>query len=128
MLRSRLLLLFAISFASTLVGCRSGADAQSPTPVIAAAETTGADSNAFPEHDARTALNAASRGLKACRAEGRPSAVDAAVKFERTGKVSTVDVKPATEPVASCVRQKLAEVAVMPFEGEPVTLSMRVVL
>jgi len=48
------------------------------------------------------------------------------VKFDPTGRVSKVDVTPATEPVASCVKTKLAEVAVMPFSGEAVTMTTRV--
>ena len=120
MLRSRLLLLFAIVAS---VACHSGTDAQSPT---SRAETTGADSHGFHEHDARTALNAASRGLRSCRAEGGPSTVDATVKFEPSGKVSKIDVTPASEPVASCVKTKLAEVSVLPFDGEPITMAMMV--
>lgn len=124
MSRSRLLLrIAALSAVFAVVGCHSGGDAQTPT---SRAETTGADSNAFPEHDARTALNAASRGLKSCRSESGPSTLEASVKFERTGKVTAVDVRPAAEPVAGCVREKLAQVAVMPFDGEPVTMSMLV--
>jgi hypothetical protein len=124
MSRSRLLLrIAAICGLFVTVGCHSGGDAQSPT---SRAETTAADSAAFSEHDARTALNAASRGLKSCRTDGGPREVEAAVKFEPTGKVSTVDVKPAAEPVAACVREKLAQVAVMPFQGSAVTMSMQV--
>lgn len=124
MSRSRLLLRIA-ALGLFVVGCHSGGEAQAPT---SRAETTAADGRTFPEHDARTALAAASRGLKSCRGEGGPSALDAAVKFEPSGKVSSVDVKPAAEPVAGCVREKLAQVAVMPFDGQPVTLAMRVQL
>lgn len=120
MLRSRLLLLFAI-FASA--GCHSGGDAQSPS---SRAETTSADSNASPEHDVRTALNAASPGLRKCRAEGGPSTVDARVTFEPSGKASKIDVAPASEPVASCVKKKLADVSVLPFRGEPITMTTMV--
>jgi hypothetical protein len=124
MLRSRLLLRFAAPLALVaFVGCHSGGDAQAPT---SRAETTGADAPAFPEQDARTALNAASPGLKSCRDDEGPSAFDASVKFEPSGKVGAVDVKPAAEPVATCVRERLAEVAVMPFSGAPVTMSMRI--
>jgi hypothetical protein len=126
MLRSRLLLrIAALCGLLASVACHSGTETQSPS---ARAETTGADSDvrAFPKQDARTALNAASRGLKSCRSEGGPGQLEAAVKFEPTGKVSTVDVKPAAEPVAACVREKLAQVAVMPFEGSAVTMSMQV--
>jgi hypothetical protein len=126
MLRSRLLLRIAAPlFFIASAACHSGADAQAPT---SHAETTGADTQAFPEHDARTALNAASPGLKACRSAGAPSTLEAAVKFEPSGKVSAVDVKPAAEPVASCIRQKLGEVSVMPFSGAPVTMTLHVQL
>jgi hypothetical protein len=126
MLRSRLLLRFAAPLALfALTGChsQSGGDVQSPS---SRAETTGAEEPAFPTEDARTALNAASPGLKSCRHDGGPSSLDASVKFEPSGKVGAVDVKPAAEPVASCVRERLAEVCVMPFSGAPVTMSMRI--
>lgn len=123
MLRSRLLLrIAALSLVALVAGCHSGAQAEAPS---SRAETTGAETRGFPEHDARTALNAASRGLKACRSAGAPSSLEAAVRFEPTGKVSAVDVKPAVEPVATCVRQKLAEVSVMPFSGAPVTMTVQ---
>ena len=124
MLRSRLLLRFAAPLAlAALVGCHSGAEAQAPT---SRAETTGAEAPAFPEHDARTALNAAWPGLKSCRTEAGPTSVDAVVKFEPSGKVGAVEVKPEAEPVATCVRERLAEIAVLPFSGPPVTMSMHV--
>ena len=123
MLRSRLLIPIAALSLLAVAGCHSTPGADVPS---SRAETTSADSRAFPADDARTALNAASRGLKSCRDEGSPPTIDASVKFEPSGKVSAVDVKPAEEPVASCIRMKLAEVAVMPFDGEPVTMSMRV--
>src|SRR5688572_21485827 len=104
------------------VGCHSGGDAQAPT---SRTETTGADSSAVAEHDARTALNAASHGLKSCRSENGPATVMVTVKFERTGKVSAIDVRPAVEPVATCVRHKLSQMAVLPFEGDPVTMSTK---
>lgn len=125
MLRSRLLLRFAaplVLFA--LVGCHSGGEAQAPS---SRAETTAADApSASPEQDARTALNAAAPGLKSCLKGSEASSIDATIKFEPSGKVGAVDVKPAVEPVASCVRSKLADVAVMPFSGAPVTISMRI--
>jgi hypothetical protein len=121
---SRLLLRIAAPLAllAFAAGCHSGEDARSPS---SRAEITGADSRAFPEHDARTALNAASRGLKSCRKQTGPSTLEATLKFEPTGNVSSVDVKPAVEPVAACVRAKLAEVVVMPFSGAPVTMSVQ---
>lgn len=121
MLRSRLL--FLVAALGVLAACRSGGEARAPT---SRAETTSADSRSFPAEDARTALNAASRGLRSCRAEGGPSTVDATVMFDPNGKVSKVDVTPASEPVASCVKTKLAEVSVLPFEGDPVTMAMMV--
>ena len=126
MLRSRLMLRIAAPLALfAFVGCHSGGEAQAPSSV---AETTAADAPASPEQDARTALNAAAPGLKSCLKGAEPSSVEAAIKFEPSGKVGAVDVKPAVEPVASCVRAKLAEVAVMPFSGAPVTISMRIQL
>jgi hypothetical protein len=123
MLRSRLLLRIA---ALALVGCHSGEEAQAPS---SRAETTSAATPAFPEHDARTALNAASPGLKSCRAEGAaPAAIDVAVTFAPSGKVSAVDVKTEDMTVATCVRAKLSEIAVMSFNGAPVTISMRMQL
>jgi hypothetical protein len=128
MSRSRLLFLPA-AFALA-VGCHSGGEAVAPT---SRAETTGAetrgsasDPGAFPEHDARTALNAASRGLKSCRVAGASSSLEAKVLFEPSGKVSAVDVTPTAEPVATCVRRKLVEVAVMPFTGAPVAMTIQV--
>lgn len=127
MLRSRLLLRIAAPFAALFfVGCHSGEEARTPASQSETTYTTGADARAFPEHDARTALNAASRGLKSCRRAAGPSALEAKVKFEPSGNVSNVDVSPAAEPVATCVRQKLASVSVMPFEGEPVTMAVHV--
>lgn len=123
MLRSRLLLRIAALCLVGVAGCHSAEEAKDPS---SRAETTSADSRAFPADDARTALNAASHGLKSCRVEGGPSVVDAAVKFDPTGRVSKVDVTPEAEPVASCVKTKLAEVAVMPFEGQAVTMTTRV--
>jgi hypothetical protein len=122
MLRSRLLL--RIAALALLVGCHSGTAAEAPSS--SRAETTSADSNAFPADDARTALNAASRGLRSCRVEGGPSTVDASLRFEPNGRVSKVDVTPATEPVAACVKAKLADVSVMPFDGDAVTMAMMV--
>lgn len=128
MLRSRLLLRIAAPLA--LFGsaaCHSGEEAQSPSTSRAeTTETTGADAPAVQEHDARTALNAASPGLKACGRDGAPTAIDAEVRFEPSGNVSTVEVKPAVEPVATCVREKLEEVAILPFRGEPLTVRMHI--
>lgn len=121
MSRSRFLV---VAVAFSLAACHSGEEPRDPS---SHAQTTSADSRAaFPADDARTALNAASHGLKSCRAAEGPAEVDAAVKFEPSGKVTKVDVTPAAEPVASCVKTKLADVSVMPFAGEPVTMSMRV--
>lgn len=124
MLRSRLLIRIAAFVTLALAaGCHSGPSAEAPT---SHAETTSGDARAFPADDARTALNAASPGLRSCRKDSGTNVVDASVKFEPTGKVSSIDVKPADEPVASCVRTKLAEVSVMPFDGAPVTMSLHV--
>jgi hypothetical protein len=50
------------------------------------------------------------------------------LKFEPTGRVSNVEVTPASEPVASCVRTKLAAVSVLPFDGDAVTMTTMVLL
>ena len=122
MLRSRLLIPIAALSLLAVGGCHSGAPAESPT---SRAETTSAETRAFPKDDARTALNAAARGLKSCDGDAS-TVIDASLEFEPSGKVGSVEVRPAEEPVASCVRTKLAEVAVMPFDGEPVKMTMRV--
>lgn len=121
MLRSRLLL--RIAALGLLVGCHSAIPAETSS---SRAETTSADSPAFPADDARTALNAASRGLRSCRVEGGPSTVDASLRFEPNGRVSKVEVTPPSEPVAACIKAKLAEVSVMPFEGGAVTMPIMV--
>lgn len=121
MSRSRSLLRFAaplVIFA--LVGCHSGGDAQAPS---SHAETTSAEGQPSPAEDARTALNAASPGLKSCLRDRGVSSVDVTTKFESTGKISSVDVKPASPAVATCVREKLGEVAILAFRGDPVTMS-----
>lgn len=124
MLRSRLLL--RIAALGLLVGCHSGTAGERMEVPSSRAETTSADARPFPAEDARTALNAAARGLRSCRVERGPQAIDATLRFEPSGRVSKVEVTPATEPVAACVRMKLAEVTVMPFEGEAVTMSTKV--
>lgn len=123
MLRSRLL--FLVAALGVLAACHSGGEARAPT---ARTETTAADARPFPADDARTALHAAAPGLRACRTDAGPSKLDATVRFDPNGKVSKVDVTPEAEPAASCVKKKLAEVAVMPFDGAPVTMTTRVAL
>jgi hypothetical protein len=83
----------------------------------------------FPRDDARTALRAAARGLRSC-SDATPLSFDAHLRFEPTGKVSEVAI-PANEiaqPIATCVKTRLTEVALTPFDGDPVTVRMRVEL
>ena len=85
----------------------------------------------FPKDDARTALRAAARGVRVCRAEGSEShAFDAHLRFEPSGRVTAVALGDGSArvptDVASCVRGRLAEVALTAFDGEPVTVKMRV--
>src|SRR5690606_29477380 len=114
MSRSRPLLRIAASLLlfAALAACHSGTGAEAPT---SRTETTAADARAFPADDAGSALNAASGGLRSCLGEGGSSTRDAAVRFEPSGRVSKVDVTPAGDPAATCVRSKLSEVAVLPF-------------
>lgn len=85
-----------------------------------------ASARAFPHDDARTALAAAARGLRSCGTEGRSEEVVADLRFAPDGKVADVDVSTSDDATTSCVRTKLAEVAVTPFDGDPVTMRMRV--
>jgi hypothetical protein len=73
-------------------------------------------------------LNAAAPGLKSCRADGGPAAAFATLKFEPTGRVSEVVLQPDVEPVASCLRERLSQVEVMPFGGTPVAMSLKIPL
>ncbi len=87
----------------------------------------------FPRDDARTALRAAARGVRSCRADGAsPQAFDAHLHFEPSGKVAAVTLGDGSDrvatDVASCVKTRLAEVALTPFDGAPVTVKMRVEL
>jgi hypothetical protein len=71
--------------------------------------------------DARTALNAASHGLKTCKTTQGPQKLDATLVFHPSGRVTHVDVEPKG-PEAECVRDKLAHIEVLPFGGSPVTM------
>lgn len=75
--------------------------------------------------DARTALAAASPGLKTCQRARGPRAVEVALRFEPNGKVSRVDVEPAGE-VAACVRERLARIEILPFRGASFTVRERI--
>lgn len=82
----------------------------------------------FPHDDARTALAAASRGLKACRTGDAPIAIDATVEFGPSGKVQKMKVAPGEGPVADCVRADLRQVEIPGFEGPPVAMQVKVTL
>ena len=82
----------------------------------------------FPRDDARTALRAAEGGLRSCNDSAVPRTLHVAMRFEPSGKVSTVEVSPADGRVASCVQSRLREVAITPFEGRPVTMRVPVTL
>ncbi len=82
----------------------------------------------FPRDDARTALRAAEGGLRSCSDSAVPRTLQVTMRFEPSGKVSTVEVSPPDGRAAACVQQRLREVAVAPFEGQPVTIRMPVTL
>jgi hypothetical protein len=92
------------------------------TPVVTS--PSAAEGAAFPGEDARTALRAAQGGLRSCSDSAVPQSFDVTLRFEPSGKVSKVDVVPSAGRAASCLRTRLAEVAVTPFKGEPVSLRM----
>lgn len=79
----------------------------------------------FPHDDAKTALVAATRGLKACRG-AEPTVVHATLEFEPSGRVSRLEITPSAGRLADCVRADLAQVAIPSFEGPPVAMQMRV--
>lgn len=84
--------------------------------------------SAFPREDARTALRAAEAGLRSCTESPVPRTLHVTMRFEPSGRVSRVEVAPADGRAASCVRSRLSEVAVTPFEGQPVTVRLPVTL
>jgi len=81
----------------------------------------------FPREDARTALRAAEGGLHSCTDSAVPQTLDVSVRFETSGNVSSVEVTPPGR-AASCVESRLREVAVTPFEGQPVTVRLPMTL
>ncbi len=106
--------------------CHAGAPPVDPPHAEAATTASTSEGRAFPREDARTALAAAARGLRSCGVEGRAEDVVADVRFEPSGGVSAVDVDGPDADTRACVRGKLAEVAVTPFDGRPVTMQIRV--
>lgn len=90
--------------------------------------TSSKATSTFPHDDAKTALAAASRGLKACRTGSRPIEIDATLEFSPDGKVKKLKVAPSTGPVAECVRADLAQVAIPSFEGPPVAVDLKTTL
>ncbi len=97
-----------------------------PAPPRSNLPPASSDAQPFPREDARTALAAAARGLRSCGTEGRSEEVVAALRFEPTGRVGDVDVDASDAETTSCLRTKLAEIAVTPFDGAPVTMEVRV--
>jgi hypothetical protein len=88
---------------------------------------------AFPRDDAKVALRAAEGGLRSCRLGHDAWEVEVMVKFEPTsGNVSNVDVTPMRgsretelfKTFESCVKSRLTEVAVTPFAGNAVTMTV----
>lgn len=106
--------------------CHGAAPPAEPPHAEAATTASTSDGRAFPREDARTALAAAARGLRSCGVEGRAEDVVADVRFEPSGDVSEVAVDGPDADTRACVRGKLAEVAVTPFDGGPVTMQIRV--
>lgn len=80
------------------------------------------EASTFPRDDARTALRAAEGGLRSCNESAVPRTVDVTMTFEPSGNVSAVEVSPSGGRAASCVEGRLREVAVAPFQGQPVTI------
>jgi hypothetical protein len=95
---------------------------------IAAGEGAKAGSSSVAYAEAQTALRAAEGGLHSCNASAVPTELDVTLRFEPSGRVGNVDVVPNAGRVASCVRSRLAEITLVPFAGEPVTLRKRVTL
>jgi hypothetical protein len=79
----------------------------------------------FPAADVRTALLAASRGLRSC-GDGRSHSYKASLRFDPSGRVGRVEVVPSDGPTAACVERRLAEVSVTSFTGEAVTVVLPV--
>lgn len=90
--------------------------------------TSGETLGAFPEHDARTAIAAASHGLRACKTPDGPMEMDAILRFEPTGKVSAVEIAPFDPDVSPCVKNRLLRIEVRPFEDDAKTVRTRVKL
>lgn len=104
-----------------LVGCHADRPAETTT-------TSGTAAHPFPQDDAKTALVAAAKSAHVCRQAGEPAAFDVNVRFEPSGRVSQVTVAPMDGAEAACVKGKMTDVAVMPFEGAAVTLPVRVTM
>ncbi|MBX3258119.1 MAG: hypothetical protein KIS78_23395 [Labilithrix sp.] len=118
----------AATTASGALAPRGGAavdDEPSDAPHDAPTAPSG---NGFPRDEARTALRAAEGGLHSCNDGAAPRSLDVTLRFEPSGKVSDVDVAPADDRAAACVRARLSDVSVVPYEGEPVTLRVSVTL
>lgn len=90
--------------------------------------TSGDTLGAFPEHDARTAIAAASHGLHSCKTPDGPMEMDAILRFEPSGKVGAVEIAPFDPDVAPCVKHRLTQIEVRPFAGDATTLRARVKL
>jgi len=90
--------------------------------------TSSTTTSTFPHDDAKTALAAASRGLKACRTGAAPVEVDATLEFAPSGKVKKLKVAPATGPLADCVRADLRQIEIPEFVGPPVAVDLKTTL
>ncbi len=89
---------------------------------------SGPASGAFPRDEAQTALRAAEGGLHSCNDGASPRSLEVTLRFDPSGNVSDVDVSPADDRAAECVRARLSDVSVMPFEGGPVTVKRSIAL
>ena len=133
-MRCRLLSLATVSLFAILPACAS-APASEP-PRLASTELTAGQPEtsdvqraaSFPREDAVTALRAAEGGLRSCNESAAPGVVDVTLRFEPSGKVSHVDVAPAEGIIVACVQERLRQVSVMSFDGEPATFHTTVKL
>lgn len=101
------------------------AKTETTQPRVGGAEPGG---STFPREEVRTALRAAEGGLRSCNDSAVPQTLHVTMRFEPSGSVSAVEVSPSGGRAASCVESRLREVAVAPFQGQPVTVRTSVTL
>ena len=116
-----------VALALALGGCHAGRHTEAAAPSATSVTSATTEARPFPRSDAQTALAAAARGLRVCRVGGGAEELRARLRFEPSGEVGEVELSPSgDDPVASCVKKKLEQVAVLPFDGDAVTVRMRV--